>query len=193
MVASLFGQDLNPATGCLGDEWQEAYGATAGIAQYVVGVVMWLINGLQQAGGGVYSLIESGVYWNGYQIGVGVPSRVVYFPCCGIPAGQQNVSALLARDYRPRTVLFDATGAHGLTGMTWQTWDANEAVGTGTANVNDCTPACVGGGYVTAPVVVTLSSPMQCGTTWFWSKAVWYFPDTIPAGETQNDTYTFTC
>jgi hypothetical protein len=192
-AVSLFWQNLTLAAGCLGDEWQEAYGATAGITSYVVGVFLWLINGLQLIGGGVYELIESGAYWNGYQIGVGLAAPVIYLPCCGIPAGQQNVKALYAQDYRPRTVPFDATGAHALTGMTWQSWGAAEAVGTGTANVNDCSPACAGGGYITAPVIVTLSSPMQCGTTWFWSKAVWHFPGSIPAGEAQDDTFTFTC
>ena len=117
----------------------------------------------------------------------------VYLPCCGLPGSQQNLQANAAMDYRPSKTFFDASGAHVLTNFTWQVWNSAGAIGTGTAEVQTCNPTCTGSSYDNAPVTVTLRDPMKCGTTWFWSKAIWHFPEKIPSGEKQNDTFKFSC
>jgi hypothetical protein len=96
-------------------------------------------------------------------------------------------------DYRPSTTLFDASGAHLLTNFTWQVWNSAGAIGTGTAEVQTCNPTCAGSGYNKAAVTVTLRDPMKCGTTWFWSRAVWHFPEKILSGEKQNEIFKFNC
>jgi hypothetical protein len=109
---------------------------------------------------------------------------IVYVPCCGLGMQDQN----LAADYRPRTWSVDATGSHVLQNATWKVWNDTEAIGVGTAAINSCEPACAGGRYYHEPAVVTLSDPQKCGDSWFWSKAVWHFPDGIPPGEKQDQT-----
>jgi hypothetical protein len=108
----------------------------------------------------------------------------VYLPCCAVPIQDQN----LAEDYRPRTWTNDVSGNFSLQNLTWQTWNGKEAIADGTAAINSCEPACAGGRYDYDPVVVTLSQPQECSQSWFWSKAVWHFPDGIPPGETQDVT-----
>lgn len=114
---------------------------------------------------------------------------IIYLPCCGIPGPKQDPQANRVQDYRPRTVSFDATGSHVLQNATWQVWSATEAIAVGTAEINSCEPACAGGRYYEDPVIVTLSEPQKCDGSWFWSKAVWHFPDGIPPGEKRNQTW----
>lgn len=114
------------------------------------------------------------------------PGLIVYFPCCGIPGSDQHPQSNLSEDYRSRTATFDATGSHVLENATWQVWNATEAVAAGTAAINSCEPACAGGHYNYVPATITLSAPRRCDGYWFWSTAIWHFPDNVPAGETQN-------
>lgn len=113
---------------------------------------------------------------------------IVYVPCCGLPGLDQNPQANRAEHYRPRTIAFDATGSQVLQNATWQVWNAREAIAAGTAAINSCEPGCAGGRYYKDPVIVALSEPQECDGSWFWSKAVWHFPDGIPPSETQNRT-----
>jgi hypothetical protein len=187
---ALFRADVELAVGCLGDQWKDAYGETGFLGQFIVTVALWLADGIRLIVNGLEAAIDTGIYWRSYRIAVAQATNeaaIVYFPCCGLGANQ-NPRSNLAADYRPRTAGFDATGSHILQNATWQVWNATEAIAVGTAEINSCQPACAGGRYVKAPVTITLSNPIRCRGFWFWSKATWHFPDSIPPGETQDRT-----
>jgi hypothetical protein len=71
-----------------------------------------------------------------------------------------------------------------LANMTWTTWSGAEAVGTGTYQINDCTPDCAGGHVYPVAAVVTLSQPVKVcsasGARWVWSHASFTFPGGLP-------------
>lgn len=126
-AAGLFWQDLQLASSCLGDEWEKAYGAKAGVASYLVDVFLWLVNGLQLVGGGVYGLIESGVYWNGYQMAVTAPAPP---PTLGLPWPPASKGYGTVRP----PVVFNGGDPTGLvSGISWSSWGGPAATGTGTA------------------------------------------------------------
>ena len=50
----------------------------------------------------------------------------------------------------------------GATGITWSSWTQKSAVGTGTGQINDCTPDCVHGTTKMAPMELRLSKPKKC-------------------------------
>jgi len=45
--------------------------------------------------------------------------------------------------------------------ITWNSWAPDKAEGEGTARENTCTPICAAGHYITKPVHVVLSDPIQ--------------------------------
>lgn len=56
------------ATGCLGDAWQVAYGLRAGVAAFVVGVLLWLVDGVKLVLEGLRAAIDTAMYFDGYNI-----------------------------------------------------------------------------------------------------------------------------
>ena len=188
-AGQLFRADVELAIGCLGSQWKQAYRISGFIGQFIVKIALWLYDGIRLVLTGLQSAIDSGIYWRNYRIALSQtssPGLIVYFPCCGLPGSDQHPQANLSEDYRPRTATFDATGSHVLENATWQVWNATEAVAVGTAAINSCEPACAGGHYNYVPATITLSAPRRCNSYWFWSTAIWHFPDNVPAGETQN-------
>jgi hypothetical protein len=69
-AANVFWQAFKLAAGCLKDVWGEAYGVNGAVTACVAGLALWLINGLQLVGGGLYAAVESVVYWDGYRMTV---------------------------------------------------------------------------------------------------------------------------
>jgi hypothetical protein len=66
-----------------------------------------------------------------------------------------------ARQYRPSTLYF---GAHEvITGVTWSKWGMKLAKGTGTYQVNDCTPDCADGMITPTPSTIFLTGRERCG------------------------------
>jgi hypothetical protein len=111
---------------------------------------------------------------------------------------QQAVTVYIAQDadiynpplYRPATAGLAGDGTYELTGMTWSTWSGTTAVGTGTALIDDCNPACGGGHFYRVPVVATFSHPVRAckaqpdstvaTTRYFWSQATLTYPSGLP-------------
>ena len=70
--------------------------------------------------------------------------------------------------YKPRRLNPSVDGSLYVTGMRWTVWDDRNAVGHGTAHVNDCVPDCADGHYATYRVTVRLSRPRElCGSRFF--------------------------
>lgn len=130
-VGELFRYDVELAVGCLGEQWKKAYGITGFIGRFVVSTGLWFVGGVKLVLNGLKAAIDSSINWRSYRIDVSQasgPGLTVYMPCCGIPGQGQNPQANHARDYRPRTVFFDATGSHVLENATWQVWNFTEAM-----------------------------------------------------------------
>ena len=58
------------ATGCLGDEWKVAYGLAGAVRSFVAGVLLWLVDGIKLVFAGIGAALDTGIYFNGYQISV---------------------------------------------------------------------------------------------------------------------------
>jgi hypothetical protein len=56
-------------------------------------------------------------------------------------------------------ILTCADAGDDLSGLHWVSWGSSSAFGTGTEQVNDCTPNCASGKFVDYPVLVALWRP----------------------------------
>ncbi|HEY2794181.1 MAG TPA: hypothetical protein VGJ28_17580, partial [Micromonosporaceae bacterium] len=69
--------------------------------------------------------------------------------------------------------------------MNWSQWN-ERATGTGTAELNLCTPDCAHGAMVKVPVSVTLAAPKQmCGRDFFTTMNL-TLTGTVPEGLTRT-------
>ncbi len=74
--------------------------------------------------------------------------RVVVFNCTGQP------------QIRPGSFVLTCADSNSyLTGLSWSGWTAGAALGTGTWHINNCTPDCAHGHFLTYPVDVTFWRP----------------------------------
>jgi hypothetical protein len=65
--------------------------------------------------------------------------------------------------FKPINVIIACGDASlGAREMTWSSWTRKSALGTGTGQVNDCTPDCVHGTTKEAPMQLLLSKPRTC-------------------------------
>lgn len=65
--------------------------------------------------------------------------------------------------FKPINVIIACGDASlGAREMTWSSWTRKSALGTGTGQVNDCTPDCVHGTTKNAPMQLLLSKPRTC-------------------------------
>jgi len=93
------------ATGCLGDAWQVAYGLGAGIASFVAGVFLWLVDGVKLALEGLRAAIDTVLYFGGYNIVVrqapssGVNPLLIRFDGIGSVVLGMTASQLQALGY----------------------------------------------------------------------------------------------
>lgn len=96
--------------------------------------------------------------------------------------------------YKPVNVELAGDGTYELANMTWQVWSGSEAIGTGTARIDDCSPSCAGGRWYGVPVRAVFSQPVHdCtaqygqGTTvsggarYWWSQVNLTYPAGLPA------------
>jgi DNA-directed RNA polymerase specialized sigma24 family protein len=96
--------------------------------------------------------------------------------------------------YKPANVWLSGDSTYQLENMTWQVWSSSEAIGTGTAGINDCQPNCAGGHLYHVPVRAVFSRPIHdCtaqsgqgrpalgGTRYWWSQADLTYPSGLPA------------
>lgn len=96
--------------------------------------------------------------------------------------------------YKPVKVDLAGDGTYELRNMTWQVWNSSEAIGTGTAYIDDCNPYCANGGWHEVPVRAVFSQPVdECtakngqGATvsgsprYWWSQVDLTYPAGLPA------------
>lgn len=73
-VKDVFTRGYKLAIGCLQDEWEVAYGVTAGIAAFVLGAIDWLITGVEDVIQGLVATVDSIHYFSGINFSVQGPS-----------------------------------------------------------------------------------------------------------------------
>jgi hypothetical protein len=65
--------------------------------------------------------------------------------------------------FKPANVILTCGDASfGATAMVWSSWTQKNAVGTGTGQVNDCTPNCASGKTKSAPIQLKPGAPRKC-------------------------------
>ena len=84
------------------------------------------------------------------------------FTVCTNPAVGCSSSTEMVTE--PSTLTLSADGSSIMTGISWSGWATATAVGTGTLNVNDCTPDCVSGTSHPYSATVTLTNPEVYGS-----------------------------
>jgi hypothetical protein len=109
----------------------------------------------------------------------------------GIDPEQSPLSGAVPA-YKPSTVELAGDGTYQLENMKWQVWSISEAIGTGTAGIDNCSPSCANGHWYHVPVRAVFSRPVHdCtanpdGTTvaggrYWWSRADLTYPSGLPA------------
>ena len=63
------------AVGCLGSQWEKAYGRGGLIGSFLVAVVAWFVDGIHLLLDGIGGAISSAIYWQGYNIAVRTPAN----------------------------------------------------------------------------------------------------------------------
>ena len=100
----LFETMITMSVGCLGSQWEKAYGRGGLVGSFLVAVVAWLIDGIHLLLDGIGGIISSGIYWQGYNIAVRTPSRppdnnVIRFDGIGALSLTMTVNDLTALGY----------------------------------------------------------------------------------------------
>jgi hypothetical protein len=106
-------------------------------------------------------------------------------------AGGQDPGFAPGYAYRPTAVQLSGDSTYFLANMTWSTWSDTQAVGTGTAQLDDCTPNCAQGHIYDVPVMATFTNPVgyctataggpKSVTSYFWSQVDLTYPNGLPA------------
>jgi hypothetical protein len=74
-AATLFKTMITLTVGCLGSQWEKAYGEGGLIGSFLVAVVAWFIDGVRLLLEGIGGAISSAIYWQGYNIAVRTPAN----------------------------------------------------------------------------------------------------------------------
>jgi len=78
-------------------------------------------------------------------------------------SGQVWVPNCTKAQYKPRQLTLSCgDGSNYIKQLKWSSWTTTQATGSGTNEINSCTPSCVAGHFKAYPVSVTLSKPKTC-------------------------------
>jgi hypothetical protein len=97
-----------------------------------------------------------------------IASCVLLVAAAAVPAGASGKQTLLIGNcakpkFKPGTLIFACGDASfGATGVTWSSWTRNSATGSGTGEINDCSPDCAHGQVKKAAINVTAGKPRTC-------------------------------
>jgi hypothetical protein len=106
-------------------------------------------------------------------------------------AAQDDDRRLLINDckrgkFKPKRVIVTCADANfRLRGLRWSKWGDDEALGRGTAVVNDCDPNCAQGEFHTYPIRVRAYRARLtggCVPGWLFTRLAWRFPAAKPGG-----------
>jgi hypothetical protein len=191
-VGDLFRSDVELAVGCLKDEWKIAYGLNGAFGSFIINALLWLEDGIKLVFNGLHAAIDSALYWRNYRIALATGQAPNSYQVWIDPT--QDLLSEATPTYKPVNVELAGDGTYELRNMTWQVWNSSEAIGTGTAFIDDCNPSCATGGWHHAQVRAVFShSVHDCtaqygqGTTvsggarYWWSQVDLTYPAGLPA------------
>lgn len=93
-----------------------------------------------------------------------------------------------------RVILACGDASFGAVGMTWTSWTRRGAVGTGTGQVNDCTPDCVHGQTKEAPIQLAPGRPRTCSNgKRIFTKVKYTWLREVPKGFTASGSIPLGC
>jgi hypothetical protein len=106
---------------------------------------------------------------------------------CTFPATGCSSSTLVQMKTEPSQIVNSGDGTTYVKVLTWSAWGSSTATGSGTLELNNCTPSCAAGTYTGYPATVTLS-----GLVSYSSSAQAYASMVISAPGSPNPTETYT-
>jgi serine/threonine-protein kinase len=86
------------------------------------------------------------------------------FKVCAFPAVTCTVNGVAAMKTEPARIFTSADGSGYLKNLTWSGWGSATAQGTGTLEVDDCSPDCADGTFTGYPATATLSGLTPYGS-----------------------------
>jgi hypothetical protein len=87
---------------------------------------------------------------------------------------------------KPNTITTSGDGSAYVDKITWSNWGGTQAAGTGTLELNNCTPNCAQGTYTGYPATVTLAGLKPYGT------GLEAYSTIVVQSPSSNTTYTYT-
>lgn len=91
-VGDLFRADTELAVGCLGHEWETAYGEHGLLASFVTSVILWLADGVKLIVDDLDSLVENSFFFGDYRLAVestGPPCTAAAFAPAGLSSDER--------------------------------------------------------------------------------------------------------
>jgi hypothetical protein len=114
-----------------------------------------------------------------------------------VPAGAASSQVVLvncAGHGKVRPAVYDIgcmPSSEYVSGLKWTSW-RSVAFGSGTLKVNDCTPTCAGGKYISYPILTAAwraeAWPKHSGSRYF-TRLTWIFTGTRPAHARVSQTF----
>jgi hypothetical protein len=170
-IADVFWQDLHLASGCLGDQWEKAYGGPGFLVSFIVDAFLWLVDGIKLVGQGLGGAFESIATFGGYSITVTAPAAAAQ-PILGTSwtSYQQGYGTV-----RPAVIFNggDPTGA--VQNVTWSSWGGPTATGSGISDHVGPGQNVASGTLATATVVAFHLG--ICKGKLMYQAIEWYFPE----------------
>ncbi len=168
-VGELFGQDVRLAVGCLGRQWEIAYGLKGAVGAFVVGLAVWLVDGVKLVVDGLQAAIDSAIYWRTYRIKV--RTAPAQNPLLGTVWGPYQEGY---GQSRPGTI-FNGGDPTGLVAdVRWTSWGGPQAEGDGTSDYVGPGQTVAGGTQETTHVVAFNLG--MCQGKLMYQAIEWYYP-----------------
>lgn len=97
-VGAVFRSGVDISVGCLGSLWTVGYGITGFLGQFLVSVLLWLVDGIKLVVDGLRAAVETAIYWRMYRIVVSAaPSlALTHLGVGSVRLGTSEQSALAA-------------------------------------------------------------------------------------------------
>jgi hypothetical protein len=167
-VGELFRSVTGLAVGCLGGQWEIAYGLTGALVSFVVGVLVWLADGIKLVLQGLQAAVDTAIYWRDYRIAVTTAAPVPLLGLTWAPS-QEGYGT------QQPTTIFNGGDPSGLvTKVHWTGWGTDRATGTGVGWSTLNAPDTAGGHYAKATVIAFKLG--TCRGKRVYRAISWFFP-----------------
>lgn len=182
-VGELFRSAAGLAAGCLGGQWEVAYGLSGSLGSFAVGVVLWLEDGIKLVLQGAQAAVDTAIYWQDYRIAVTTAAPVPLLGLSWAPSQEGYGTP------QPSTIFNGGDPSGLVTKVQWTGWGTARATGTGTGWSTLNAPDTAGGHYAKATVIAFNLG--TCGGKLVYQDVTWFFP--AEGGSFDPNTYIDMC